>query len=330
MLITISYSEAKPKAADLVTDGQHIDLHNKKYRLLFKELQEKHNFKQDELEKLFNGVQINKRVLELHDRQWEAKPYYKYSPLFITPSTIKKGRRLLSELKPILDKIEAKFGVDREVILAIWGIETRFGKNTGSYQVFSTLNTLFDAYPRRSSFFRKELIHFLLLCRENDIDALTIKGSYAGAFGQAQFMPSSFREYAVSFDGNQYRDHFLSVKDILASIANYLHRYRWKLDSPIYVDIGNELKDQRLISAHLKGRKKGRIDHNIINTSQGVSLPLPPVNSKLAIVGLEIAPQRGGGYRYIAAYPNFMVITRYNNSNKYSMAVTELSEALAK
>ncbi len=332
MLVTLSYSKAaaKPKAADLVTDGQRIDLSQEKYRLLFKELKEKHNFNQDELNSLFKDLRINKKVLELHDRQWEAKPYYQYWPLFITPSVIAKGKNKLAKYKHILDRVEEKYGVDRAVILAIWGIETRYGSNTGSYEVFSTLNTLFDAYPRRSTFFRKELVHFLILCRDNKIDTRQVKGSYAGAFGQAQFMPSSFREYAVSFDDNPNRDHFSSVEDVLASIANYLHRYRWTLDAPIYKDIGPELKSQQLISAHLKGRRKGLVDHQYVSKVQGISLPPVPGKGKVAIIGMEKSPKNGGGMRFIAAYPNFGVITRYNNSNRYAMAVTELAEAFTK
>ncbi len=313
-----------------MTDGQRIDLQQEKYRILFKELQSKHNFSPDELDSLFQGVRIDRKVLILHDKQWEAKPYYKYWPLFITPSVVSQGKKKLEQYKEILDRIEKEFGVDREIVLAIWGIETRFGQNTGGYSVFKTLNTLFDAYPRRSRFFRKQLIHFLILCRENNLDTLGIKGSYAGAFGQAQFMPSSFREYAVSFDGDHQRDHFTSMEDILASIANYLHRYHWTLAAPIYRDIGKELKSQLLISANLKGRRKGLVDHQQVGKIQGIILPPPPSQKKLAIVGLENSQKAGGGIRYIAAYPNFRVITRYNNSNKYAMAVTELAEALAR
>jgi membrane-bound lytic murein transglycosylase B len=330
LLITFSYSKAatKLKAADLVKNGQLINLTQDKYKKLFKELREKYQFKQAELDTLFQGVKIDKKILELHDQQWEAKPYYKYWPLFITSSVVSKGKARLEENKAILDRVEKKFGVNREFILAIWGVETQYGSNTGNYSVFKTLNTLFDAYPRRSKFFRKELIHFLLLCRENNMDPKDIKGSYAGAFGQAQFMPSSFREYAVSFDGNKDRDHFNSREDILASIANYLHRFNWAFNSPLYVDIGNDLKSPALISANLKGRKNGLINHVNVSEAQGIQLPPPPTNQKVAIVGLEIDPEKGGGFRYIAAYPNFSVITKYNNSNKYAMAVTELAEAI--
>lgn len=317
----------KPKAADLVEDGQPIDTTSDRYSKLFTELQEQYDFSAEELQGLFEGVSINRRVLELMDRQWEAKPYYKYRPLFITSKTISTGKKKLREYHDLLERIESTFGVDKEVIIAIWGIESRFGTHSGSFPVFETLNTLFDAYPRRSNFFRKQLIHFLLLCRENQIEPLEINGSYAGAFGQTQFIPSSFREYAVSFDDDNLRDVFNSPEDILASIANYLKRFHWTLNAPIYADIGSELKSQELISANLKGRK-GRVDYQAVIASQQVDIPIPPENRKLSIVGLELAPASGGGYRYIAGYPNFQAITEWNHSNRYAMAVTELAEAL--
>ena len=131
----------------------------------------------------------------------------------------------------------------------------------------------------------------------------------------------------MSFDEDDLRDVFGSTEDILASIANYLHRFHWTLDAPIYRDIGSELKSQELIKANLKGRK-GRVDHTIIAAAQGVELPVPPENRKLSIVGLEISPLSGGGYRYVAGYPNFQAITEWNHSNRYAMAVTELAEAI--
>jgi len=205
----------KTKAADLVTDGQPINLQQEKYTALFKELRERHHFTQAELDRLFTGIKIDKKVLELMDKQWEAKPYYSYWPLFITPEVIARGRQELKTNQQILDRIEKELGVNREIVIAIWGIESRFGEHKGKYGVFKTLNTLFDAYPRRSAFFRNQLVDFLLLCRENQIDTLAVTGSYAGAFGQTQFIPSSYREYAVSFDGDEKRDVFTSINDIL-------------------------------------------------------------------------------------------------------------------
>lgn len=310
-----------------MVDGQKIDTGSDRYKKLFNELQQKHGFSTGELQTLFKDVTILRKVLVLMDKQWEAKPYYKYRPLFITPKVIQKGKKKLQEHKAILDRVEQELGVDREVVVAIWGIETRYGTHLGNYNVFRTLNTLFDAYPRRSSFFRKQLIHFLLLCKENNIAPHTVMGSYAGAFGQTQFIPSSFREYAVSFDGDKRRDVFGSTEDILASIANYLRRFHWRLDGPIYVDIGSELKSSKLISANLKGRR-GRVDFQTVSTAQNISLPTPPGNKKLSIVSLEIDPKKGGGFRYVAGYPNFHAITAWNHSNRYAMAVTELAEAL--
>ncbi len=320
-------TEEKIPAADLVVDGQQIDLQQEKFQILFQELERDHGFSKKELDPLFSGVTINRRVLVLMDKQWEAKPYFQYRPLFITRSVIKKAKKKLRQHKKILDRIEQNLGVDREVVIAIWGIESRFGSHKGGYGVFQTLNTLFDAYPRRSAFFRKQLVHFLLLCRENRYDPLIITGSYAGAFGQTQFIPSSFREYAVSFDGDERRDVFGSIDDILASIANYLSHFHWTLDAPLYIDIGSKLKGPELINANQKGRK-GLVDYQSIARTQGVSLPTPPENMPLTIVSLEKDPAKGGGIRYVAGYPNFQAITQWNHSNRYAMAVSELAEAI--
>lgn len=321
---------SKPKAADLVKDGQPIDLQQPKYQQLFKELKQKHKFTVQELQQIFKGQVISKRVLELMDSQWESKPYYKYSPLFITRKNITSGKKKLKKYKELLDRIEQKFAVDREIVVAIWGIETRYGTHQGGFNVLQTLNTLFDAYPRRAEFFRSQLIHFLVLCKENNVDPHKMEGSYAGAFGQTQFIPSSFQAYAVSFDGNNQRDVWNSIPDVLASIANYLRQFHWTLHGPIYAELGHELKDQRLIAAKLKGRK-GRIDRQVVRDVQRSDIPLSPNNRPLSIVGLELDPKKfRKKIRYIAAYPNFQSITEWNHSNRYAMAVTELAEAFKK
>ena len=317
----------RPKAADLVKDGQPIDLTQKKYRLLFSELKKKYHFTDQELQSIFKGQRISRRVLELMDKQWEAKPYYKYAPLFLTRDKITTGRKKLAQYRELLDRIEHKIGVDREIVIAIWGIETRYGAHQGRFNVLQTLNTLFDAYPRRSKFFRKQLVAFLLLCKENNVDPGTIPGSYAGAFGQTQFIPSSFRAYAVSFDGDSKRDVWHSVPDVLASIANYLKHFHWTLDAPIYAELGHTLKDKQLIAAKLKGRK-GRVPWSVVRNKQAVNIPPSPHNKPLSIVALELPPGGTYSFRYIAAYPNFQAITEWNHSNRYAMAVSELAEAI--
>lgn len=331
IVVVLFFSAASPaasaiKAADHVVDGQPVNLEQDKFKALFQELASKHHFSREELQKIFHGQVINKRVLELMDRPWEAKLYYQYAPLFLTKYHIDTGRQMLKQYRKILDRIETTVGVDREIIIAIWGIETRYGKNQGSFNVLQTLTTLFDAYPRRSDFFRKELIQFLLLCRENIIDPGSVKGSYAGAFGQTQFIPSSFRAYALNFDDDPKRDVWNSVPDILASIANYLKRHHWVLDGPIYWELGTELKDAQLVAAYKKGWR-GRISWDRVKNVQAPQLPPSPGNKPLSIVGLKMNSATKP-IRYFAGYPNFQAITNWNHSNRYAMAAVQLAEEI--
>ncbi len=313
----------KPLAADLVQDGQVIDLRSPRYTALFKELKGD-GFSREELSGLFGGVRIRKRVLELMDKQYEALPYYKYYPIFINDHVIARGRELLRRYKAVLDRVENKFGVERQIVVAIWGMESHYGQHQGAFKMFRTLNTMFDAYPRRRTFYRRQLISYLLLCRENKVNPLTIKGSYGAAFGQTQFIPTSFREYAVDFDGDGRRDVWHSVPDVLASIANYLHSFHWIFKAPVCVELGNELKAAPLRAAYKRGRK-GLLPWRQIRDLQQISLPEPHDDRPLIVVGLELPHNK---MRYVAAYPNFQAITKWNNSNRYAMAVTELAAKL--
>ncbi len=322
-----SVSAKTPRAADLVRNLQPVDINQKKFLTLFLELEQIHHFTPGDLHAIFQGQVIKKRVLELMDSQWEAKPYYVYYPFFVTPKTIRTGKAKLQQHKALLDRIEQEFGVDREIIIAIWAIETRFGANQGGFNVLQTLTTLFDAYPRRSDFFRKQLIDFLLLCRQNQIDPHHVEGSYAGAFGQTQFIPSSFLQYAVSFDGDTRRDVWHSIPDILASIANYLHTFHWTLHDPVYIELGHTLTDKRLLAAQKQG-KKGRVSWQVVHDVLAKDIPPSPQNRPLSIIRLERRPKNGHPqFRYVAGYPNFQAITQWNHSNRYAMAVTELAEA---
>lgn len=320
---------AQEMPADLVADGQPIDLQQEKYQQLFAELSQKYQFTLQELQTIFQGQAINRQVLVMMDKQWEAKPYYLYAPRFITAENIREGKAKLAQHQQLLDRIEATFGVNREVVVAIWGIETRYGASQGKFDVLQTLNTLFDAYPRRAEFYRKELIAYLLLCRENGVDPHGIMGSYGAAFGQTQFIPSSFREYSVSFDGDDKRDVWHSVPDILASIANYLKRSKWTFNAPIYGELGHVLKDPLLVAAEAKGRKE-LVPFDLVRTVQNPDLPLSPQNRPLTIIGLELPPGGEFAKRFVAGYPNFQAITEWNHSNRYAMAVTELAEAFVR
>ncbi|MEN8141901.1 MAG: lytic murein transglycosylase, partial [Thermodesulfobacteriota bacterium] len=324
--VSLAAAKAGPKAADQVKDGQVIDLTSPRYQKLFAELKKKHGYSQAELDKIFAGVTIKQRVLVLMDSQWEAKPYYDYWPRFITDGVIRNGKEKLKKHKKILDRVEKELGVERETVVAIWGIETRYGTHKGAFDLFQTLNTMFDAYPRRSKFYRGQLVAFLLLCRENGVDPHGVPASYGGAFGQTQFIPSSFNEYAVDFDHDGRRDVWKSEADVLGSIANYLRRFGWRLDAPVYAEIGPKLKSSVLTKAYKKGRK-GRVSVTQVAKAQGLKkMPAAPGGKKVAIVGLEL--DKKGAMRYVAGYPNFQAITAWNNSNRYAMAVSELAEKL--
>ncbi|MFW8602205.1 lytic murein transglycosylase [Desulfobacterota bacterium M19] len=317
-------SAAALKAADMVKDGQAINLASPRYTALFEELVTKYKFTHTRLLRLFYGVKISRRVLELMDKQYEALPYYKYYPIFVNQRMIDEGRRMLILHRALLDRIEKEIGVDRQIVVSVWGMESRYGRHQGRFKIFQTLNTMFDAYPRRRAFYRQQLISYLLLCRENKVNPLSISGSYGAAFGQTQFIPSSFREYAVDFDHDGRRDVWNSVPDVLASIANYLHHFHWTLKGPVYADIGHELKAPALIAAYKKGRK-GLVPWQQVRKLQQVDIPPAPHNGLLTIVGLELPDN---GMRYVAGYPNFQAITKWNNSNRYAMAVSELARRL--
>ncbi len=305
-----------------------IDLNSPRYQGLLAELIDRHGFSIEELLPLFTGLEHDPKVLRLITTPGEAKPYPDYRRLFLNGKTIAAGRNSLAIQRPLFDRIEEHYGVDREVIVAIWAIESRFGTNTGGFDLFRTLNTLFDGYPRRSDFFRGELIEFLLLCRANGIDPLQVKGSYAGAFGQAQFMPSSFNRFAVDFDHDGHTDLIRSLPDIFASIANYLAAAGWHRNGPLYAELGERLYHPELVTAYQQGRSS-KVDWQLVQRSQKVKLPRPPENLPLTIIGLEQPRRYAGKLRYLAGYPNFQAITEYNHSNKYAMVVSELAEALA-
>lgn len=324
LLATGSIAGEKTEPIDRVADKGLINLSSERYQQLFLELEQQHNFNKAGLEQLFEGLRVDPKVLELMDRPWEAKPYYQYRPLFITSSTIAKGKEKLHQHQLLLDRIEAAFGVDREYLVAIWGVESKFGANQGKFKLFRTINSLFDRYPRRTAFYRRELIEFLLLCRTNRIDPLSVNGSYAGAFGQAQFIPSSFNRYAVDFDGDNRADLINSPEDVFASIANYLKEFGWTLHAPVYAKLGNSLHEELPVNIPT-GNKN--INWRLLAHLQQVNLPRPPKEQQLSIVQLKQSPGQGGGIRYVAGYPNFTALTKYNHSDRYAMAVSEMAEA---
>ncbi len=326
LLLTITMTatgESRERAEE-----KPIQLNTTKYRKLFADLQTR-GFSRSRLDQIFSGLTINPKVLKLFEKQWsKPTPWYQYRPRFLTRPVIIRGKNYLRKFRPLFDRIEKQYGVNREVIVAIWAVETHFGGNTGNFEMLRSLNTLFAASPRRSDFFRNELIEYLLLCKKNGFDPRALKGSWAGALGQAQFMPSSYNRYAVDFDGDNRADLFTSRPDIFASVANYLRHFGWRLDQPVYRRLGHRLNSRQLEKI-ASGGWDNTVSWTVLKKQQGITLPKPAAGSALTLVPLDLDPKNGGGKLFLVGYPNFQAIQHYNHSQKYATVVSQLAEALA-
>src|SRR3989338_1569007 len=202
----------------------------------------KHQFRRDELENVFARAQHRPDVIELISRPATIKPWLEYRAAFVNKKRVRLGLEFWNKYRQTLRRAEKKYGVPQEVIVAVIGVETIYGQNAGSFLVLDALTTLAFDYPRRADFFRSELENYLLLARDRQFDLLAIRGSYAGAMGIPQFMPSSYRNYAGDFNGNRKIDLLREDRDAIGSVANYLQGYGWIRGEPVAVraQIGEE------------------------------------------------------------------------------------------
>lgn len=263
------------------------------------------------------------RIIELDRKQPEGTmTFEKYQKRVITSARIKQGRRLYNEHKELLDKTAKKYGVPAQYIVALWGIETSYGNNTGGFDVVTALSTL--AYDgRRSSYFRKELINALKILDEGHITHDKMKGSWAGAMGQNQFMPSSFKSLAVDGNGDGKRDIWTSLPDVFASSANYLSKNGWIEDQKW----GRRVKLPKNMNEKDIGLD---IKHDLQTwKNKGVTLlggePIPVVAGMKASI---VAPDGINGPTYLA-YHNYRVIMRWNKSTYFATSVGILADAIA-
>lgn len=281
----------------------------------------KHQFNETELAELFDKVELKAEIIQKISKPSEAMPWYKYRKIFLKQPRIKAGVQFWHENAETLAAVEKETGVSAAIIVAIIGVETQYGQHTGNYRVIDALSTLAFAYPPRSQFFRSELENFLLLCKEEQIYPLTPTGSYAGAMGVPQFMPSSYRNYAIDFNGDSRRDIWHNSKDVIASIANYFAKHGWQSGQEIALPISeSDLKTPQKLSflkEYLRLIKSNRTNPNI-NT--------PLLSTKKAKI---IAFEQENGEELWATSNNFYVITRYNHSPLYAMAVYQLSLAIS-
>lgn len=269
------------------------------------------------LRSLFAEAQIKPTILEAMDRPAETKPWHQYRKIFLTERRIQEGVRFSQRYRGLLQKAKKIYGVDPEIIVAVLGVETLYGANTGSFRVLDALSTLAFAYPRRAEFFSRELEQFLLLAREEQLDPRRPQGSYAGAMGWPQFMPSSFRLYATDFDGDGQRDLWQNPADVIGSVANYLAQSGWQSRQPVAVP----LPQQALKFANTELTPKFTVAEL---KRQGLPLAAYPDELAANVLKLdgENRPEIWLGFH------NFYVITRYNRSLLYAMAVYQLAEAI--
>lgn len=283
---------------------------------------ERHAFEDEYLQELFEAAELREDILEAISRPAEAKPWYEYQPIFITRSRIQGGVEFWREHADVLERAEAEYGVPAEIIVAIIGVETRYGRHAGRYRVLDSLSTLAFAYPPRSEFFRSELEHYLLMTREESMDPRELLGSYAGAMGKPQFISSSFRSYAVDFDNDGRRDLWNNTADAIGSVANYFRRHGWRAGQPIVqpARLADDADEQALLSGGIKPRMT-------LAELQGAGVE-PKGKAPEDIKGALFALETRSGDEYWVGWHNFYVISRYNHSKLYSMAVYQLSEAI--
>jgi membrane-bound lytic murein transglycosylase B len=287
------------------------------------EMVRKHGYDRAELTRILEDAQFQEGIIALITKPAEAKPWYEYRAIMLTPERIEQGVEFWRRNAEALRRAEAVYGVPPEVITAIVGVETRYGRNTGRHRVLDALVTLAFGYPKRAPFFRKELEQYLLMVREEGLDARALNGSYAGAMGRSQFMPSSFRAYAVDFDGDGRRDLWSSDADAIGSIANYFVRNGWRPGEGVVLPAeGVDSRHQRFLEAGLKPSfTLGELAAAGVRVAGGL-----PADTPCSLFDLD----EESGPAHWAGLQNFYAITRYNRSELYAMAVYQLSREIAR
>lgn len=296
-------------------------------RTFIEYMQAEHGLESSELERVLGAVRFQPTVVRLigPERPKPAAPvvrsYPAYRAKFLTKARIAAGVRYWELHSDDLHRAETQYEVPAEVILGILGVETAYGRNTGSFRVLDALATIAFDGPRRQDYFRDELKELLLLARDNGFDLLALKGSYAGAMGLPQFMPSSYRRYAVDFDGDGAIDLANSPADAIGSIASYLQAHGWRPGQPATVPVklpaGSETK---FVSGLQRAHRVAEL------REQGVKFVHTDVPEDACSV-IEL-PAPGKASRFVAGFANFEAVTLYNRSTFYATAVLDLADAI--
>jgi peptidoglycan lytic transglycosylase B len=300
-----------------------LDIDRPEIRTFIDQMVEKSDYDRTTLNAVLRDAKSQQSILDAISRPAEkTKEWYEYRAIFITDERIEAGAAFWREHEQTLSRISKETGVPKEILVGIIGVETYFGRITGSYRVVDALATLAFDYPPRSKFFSRELEEFLLLVREEGMNAADATGSYAGAMGRPQFMPSSYRAYAVDSSEDGKRDIWGDWEDVIGSVANYFIRHHWR-------------RDQQIVAQAFLGEQwHGEVPKNSLKARDTVSslsgkgvmfstsLPAESEAQLLTLQGKD-------GAQYWVGFHNFFVITRYNTSVMYALAVQQLGQEIA-
>lgn len=281
------------------------------------EMVDKHHFERDELKLDFEKASHRPQIIDAISRPATIKPWLEYRAAFVNKKRVKLGLVFWNKYQHSLQRAEKTYGVPQEIIVALIGVETIYGEHAGNFRTLDALTTLAFDYPRRAAFFRDELENYLLLAREQDFNLLEIRSSYAGALGIPQFMPSSYRKYAVDFNGNHKVDLLGEPVDAIGSVGNYLQAYGWIKGGLVAVRAqpGEEICPGEITTPRSLaewGEVGVRAEANL------------KADTTARLMDYTVAD----GKEFWLGFNNFEVITRYNNSDFYAMSVLQLAEAL--
>ena len=275
------------------------------------------------LRQVFAQLKAHEGVLKAINAPVTAKPWHEFRDIFVSPMRISGGLEFWQQHADLLVRARDVYGVPEEIVVAIIGVETIYGRRLGSFRVIDALYTLGFEMSERATFFRGEMEQFLLLARENSLDPLGVKGSFAGAMGMPQFIPTSYRRFAVDFDGDGKINLWDSAADVIGSVANYLHHFGWVWGQPVTVPArisGTQFKE--VLEAGVKPQLTlQQLQPKGVEATE----ELPP-DLQAGLFSLDLDQ----GQEYWLSLNNFYVITRYNRSKNYAMAVYQLAKTIAR
>jgi membrane-bound lytic murein transglycosylase B len=323
LAVAVALVPARADSTVQKTPTERFDLSRPEIKTFIDEVARRNDLKKRDVRKLLAKAQPQPQIIELITKPAErVSPWWEYRERFLTEERIALGAQLWLDHRLELEDIAKARGVPPEYIIAIIGVETKYGRITGRYRVLDALATLAFDYPPRSEFFRKELEQFVLLAREERLDPLKTLGSYAGAMGNAQFMPSSYRKYAVDAGDDKKRDLWADWGDVFASIANYFREHGWQTGAPVMANV--ELDPDPTFVMDTKNLSLNETIASLAAQGVETRADLPATTPAMLVFA-----EQSDGPAYRVGFDNFQVIMRYNRSPRYAMAVHDLAEAVA-